>query len=144
MVVTYQCKISNQINRNFDPHIRVWQWGNFEFLEPLYSGQKFCFSNLKFCFDNSQSCLYNCIYLYFHSFIQIHTCTNYFSICFLQRWMLALTLFVTLTSKKVALGLENGLARTPPMGWLAWERFRCNTGLLFLLYCSAYDSNFKS
>jgi len=23
--------------------------------------------------------------------------------------------------------LENGLARTPPMGWLAWERFRCNT-----------------
>jgi hypothetical protein len=21
-------------------------------------------------------------------------------------------------------GLENGLARTPPMGWLAWERFR--------------------
>lgn len=26
-----------------------------------------------------------------------------------------------------ALGLENGLARTPPMGWLAWERFQCNT-----------------
>ncbi|KAK3914539.1 Alpha-N-acetylgalactosaminidase [Frankliniella fusca] len=25
------------------------------------------------------------------------------------------------------LALENGLARTPPMGWLAWERFRCNT-----------------
>lgn len=23
--------------------------------------------------------------------------------------------------------LENGLMRTPPMGWLAWERFRCNT-----------------
>ncbi|XP_011298198.1 alpha-N-acetylgalactosaminidase [Fopius arisanus] len=23
--------------------------------------------------------------------------------------------------------LENDLARTPPMGWLAWERFRCNT-----------------
>ena len=23
--------------------------------------------------------------------------------------------------------LENGLSRTPPMGWLAWERFRCNT-----------------
>jgi len=27
----------------------------------------------------------------------------------------------------VGVGLENGLARTPPMGWLAWERFRCNT-----------------
>lgn len=23
--------------------------------------------------------------------------------------------------------LENGLARKPPMGWLSWERFRCNT-----------------
>ncbi|XP_027730175.1 alpha-N-acetylgalactosaminidase [Vombatus ursinus] len=22
--------------------------------------------------------------------------------------------------------LENGLMRTPPMGWLAWERYRCN------------------
>ncbi|XP_050415027.1 alpha-galactosidase A isoform X2 [Patella vulgata] len=22
--------------------------------------------------------------------------------------------------------LDNGLARTPPMGWLSWERFRCN------------------
>ena len=43
-----------------------------------------------------------------------------------QKCLLALTLFVTLTSRK-ALGLENGLARTPPMGWLAWERFRCNT-----------------
>eukprot|EP00756_Hemistasia_phaeocysticola_P054478 Hpha_TRINITY_DN30397_c0_g1::TRINITY_DN30397_c0_g1_i1::g.147140::m.147140/K01204/NAGA; alpha-N-acetylgalactosaminidase len=25
----------------------------------------------------------------------------------------------------VCSGLDNGLARTPPMGWLAWERFRC-------------------
>ncbi|CAN7938385.1 unnamed protein product [Ixodes hexagonus] len=25
-----------------------------------------------------------------------------------------------------ASGLENGVARTPPMGWLAWERFQCN------------------
>lgn len=25
-----------------------------------------------------------------------------------------------------ALGLDNGLMRTPPMGWLAWERFRCD------------------
>ncbi|KAI7792023.1 alpha-N-acetylgalactosaminidase [Triplophysa rosa] len=23
--------------------------------------------------------------------------------------------------------LDNGLMRTPPMGWLAWERYRCNT-----------------
>lgn len=26
-----------------------------------------------------------------------------------------------------ATALENGMARTPPMGWLSWERFRCNT-----------------
>uniref|UniRef100_A0A0K2U878 Alpha-galactosidase n=1 Tax=Lepeophtheirus salmonis TaxID=72036 RepID=A0A0K2U878_LEPSM len=24
-------------------------------------------------------------------------------------------------------GLDNGLARTPPMGWMSWQRFRCNT-----------------
>ena len=23
--------------------------------------------------------------------------------------------------------LDNGVALTPPMGWLTWERFRCNT-----------------
>ena len=26
-----------------------------------------------------------------------------------------------------AYGLENGLARRPPMGWMSWERFRCIT-----------------
>ncbi|XP_052441266.1 alpha-N-acetylgalactosaminidase-like [Carassius gibelio] len=29
-----------------------------------------------------------------------------------------------------ACALENGLMRTPPMGWLAWERFRCDTDCL--------------
>ena len=38
--------------------------------------------------------------------------------------MSALTI---LSVSQLASGLENGLARTPPMGWLAWERFRCNT-----------------
>lgn len=23
--------------------------------------------------------------------------------------------------------LDNGLTLTPPMGWMTWERFRCNT-----------------
>jgi len=27
----------------------------------------------------------------------------------------------------VSRGLDNGLARTPPMGWLTWQRFRCVT-----------------
>ncbi|KAJ8274730.1 hypothetical protein COCON_G00093550 [Conger conger] len=26
----------------------------------------------------------------------------------------------------VAMALDNGLMRTPPMGWLAWERYRCD------------------
>ncbi|XP_066175899.1 alpha-N-acetylgalactosaminidase isoform X2 [Sylvia atricapilla] len=35
---------------------------------------------------------------------------------------LALVLALALPS----VALENGLARTPPMGWMSWERFRCN------------------
>ncbi|XP_039295186.1 alpha-N-acetylgalactosaminidase [Nilaparvata lugens] len=40
--------------------------------------------------------------------------------------VLATVAIVTLSAHLLH-GLENGLARTPPMGWLAWERFRCNT-----------------
>ncbi|XP_060562531.1 alpha-N-acetylgalactosaminidase-like, partial [Ruditapes philippinarum] len=35
-----------------------------------------------------------------------------------------LILSVTLCS--ISQGLDNGLAVTPPMGWLSWERYRCN------------------
>lgn len=31
-----------------------------------------------------------------------------------------------LTICEISLALDNGLALTPPMGWLAWQRFRCN------------------
>ncbi|XP_037927608.1 alpha-N-acetylgalactosaminidase [Teleopsis dalmanni] len=34
---------------------------------------------------------------------------------------------IIITFLRQAVCLENGLARTPPMGWLSWERFRCNT-----------------
>lgn len=44
--------------------------------------------------------------------------------CLLFQIMLPLLLLL-LPSSLVA--LENGLARTPPMGWMSWERFRCNT-----------------
>ncbi|KAM7056487.1 alpha-N-acetylgalactosaminidase isoform 3-T4 [Acridotheres tristis] len=37
---------------------------------------------------------------------------------------LALALALALALPSVA--LENGLARTPPMGWMSWERFRCD------------------
>ena len=36
----------------------------------------------------------------------------------------ATVLFLALVAR--VLVLENGLLRKPPMGWLAWERFRCN------------------
>jgi len=36
----------------------------------------------------------------------------------------ALTLVLAFSAATLA--LDNGLMRTPPMGWLAWERFRCD------------------
>jgi len=41
-----------------------------------------------------------------------------------QLWVLVA---ITLLGACTVWGLENGLARTPPMGWMSWERFRCNT-----------------
>ena len=35
--------------------------------------------------------------------------------------------FILTLLLQCTVGLVNGLGRTPPMGWLAWERFRCNT-----------------
>lgn len=32
-------------------------------------------------------------------------------------------IFVSLL--KYSHGLDNGLALTPPMGWMSWERYRC-------------------
>lgn len=31
-----------------------------------------------------------------------------------------------LAGVSVLYALDNGLGRTPPMGWNSWERFRCN------------------
>jgi hypothetical protein len=34
----------------------------------------------------------------------------------------------------------NGLARTPPMGWMSWEIFRCQTGKCIVQYdCKQRD-----
>lgn len=41
--------------------------------------------------------------------------------------MTPLGLVLVLALSTCALALDNGLMRTPPMGWLAWERFRCDT-----------------
>lgn len=34
--------------------------------------------------------------------------------------------FLLLALIPVGAGLDNGLLRSPPMGWMAWERFRCD------------------
>ena len=38
---------------------------------------------------------------------------------------LSFLIFVFLAVEQ-SYSLDNGLARTPPMGWLSWERFTCN------------------
>jgi len=42
--------------------------------------------------------------------------------------MLNFLIAVTVAGLAVGVtGLDNGLALTPPMGWLAWQRYRCIT-----------------
>ena len=41
-----------------------------------------------------------------------------------------LTLILIFNLINIMKCLDNGLALTPPMGWLTWERFRCNTDCL--------------
>uniref|UniRef100_A0AAF5PTW6 Alpha-galactosidase n=1 Tax=Wuchereria bancrofti TaxID=6293 RepID=A0AAF5PTW6_WUCBA len=36
-------------------------------------------------------------------------------------------LFCLITAARFAEALENGLARTPPMGWMSWTKFYCQT-----------------
>ncbi|XP_044310734.1 alpha-N-acetylgalactosaminidase isoform X1 [Varanus komodoensis] len=43
-----------------------------------------------------------------------------------QSMVMKLVVSVLLALASSSLALENGLMRTPPMGWLSWERFRCN------------------
>jgi len=33
---------------------------------------------------------------------------------------------ILLLGNNLCFALDNGLAKTPPMGWMTWERFRCN------------------
>ncbi|KAK3594210.1 hypothetical protein CHS0354_027326, partial [Potamilus streckersoni] len=40
-------------------------------------------------------------------------------------WSIAAIL--SILSTEFVCCLDNGLARTPPMGWLSWTRFTCNT-----------------
>lgn len=43
---------------------------------------------------------------------------------FLEMGPFAVSHLLALISLAVA--LDNGLLRVPPMGWMAWERFRCD------------------
>ena len=44
-------------------------------------------------------------------------------------------LLLLLLSTGAAHGLNNGAAQTPPLGWMTWQRYRCNTN------CSADPHN---
>lgn len=49
----------------------------------------------------------------------------WFTNSYSHRTMLLLT-SICIASLVCVQALDNGLALTPPMGWLDWERFRCN------------------
>ena len=49
--------------------------------------------------------------------------------------LLPLLLPALLLQLPAAGALENGVARTPPLGWMTWQRYRCNTN------CSADPHN---
>ena len=42
-----------------------------------------------------------------------------------MRYLIAVVLLYASLDSSVR-ALDNGLALTPPMGWLSWERYRCN------------------
>ncbi|XP_039294547.1 alpha-N-acetylgalactosaminidase isoform X1 [Nilaparvata lugens] len=44
----------------------------------------------------------------------------------LERFQIVINLFLLASSFKDGMCLSNGLALTPPMGWLSWQRYRCN------------------
>merc|ERR1711936_11254 len=44
----------------------------------------------------------------------------------LEDWTRQIMIFLLLLQSIIVSGLDNGLSLTPPMGWLSWERFRCN------------------
>lgn len=46
---------------------------------------------------------------------------------FPHRVRMQLGLHLVFGTAHVSFALDNGLARTPPMGWLSWERFGCQT-----------------
>jgi alpha-galactosidase len=36
------------------------------------------------------------------------------------------TVLITIVVLQLALAVDNGMGRTPPMGWNSWNRFGCN------------------
>ncbi|KAL6074817.1 Alpha-galactosidase A [Balamuthia mandrillaris] len=44
-----------------------------------------------------------------------------------MKWRSLVGVFVVLAVLRGCSGLNNGVARTPPMGWLSWERYACIT-----------------
>lgn len=43
-----------------------------------------------------------------------------------MRYLRMLTIFAFVGLLVIVKGLDNGLGKTPPMGWNSWNKFACN------------------
>ncbi|RXG73717.1 hypothetical protein Avbf_00113 [Armadillidium vulgare] len=73
-----------------------------------------------FCFGTQSNFFYIQIYKVYLVILKIRISSKVMKLLFCS------VLFVVFFTSRLN-ALDNGLALTPPMGWLAWERFRCNT-----------------
>ena len=90
--------------------------GNFMFKIDVRKSRKLLYSlKIKFKWNR---CWLISLHLYDYLHIVYHTCIN---ISFLLMKYLLLCALIAL-----ALTLENGVGRTPPMGWNSWNKYHCN------------------
>ncbi|RXN08179.1 alpha-N-acetylgalactosaminidase [Labeo rohita] len=59
-----------------------------------------------------------------------HFCSHFTLLFSVKIEMQCTAVFFLLAFSTATWAMDNGLMRTPPMGWLAWERFRCDTDCL--------------
>lgn len=95
---------------NITIHFSQWSWYILQDIYVVWVGVGYS-SRLHFF-------LTNILFFFFVSLIF----QAFWEMYHIVKWIPLISIYFTLCRS-----LENGLARTPPMGWLAWERFRCNT-----------------
>ena len=88
--------------------VSLCQWHNILALLPMY---------ICACTQYKQS-------LVLLHLMDVYSCSSLYLIMLVPPLLQVLVLLLVVLQSQA---LDNGLARTPPMGWLSWERFRCNT-----------------